>query len=168
MRLWIERLFRMILMEYWVGQPRMRLWIERHNTLLPTHRYQWSASYEAVNWKVQFCCECIPVVVVSLVWGCELKVVMITLLLIRCRSASYEAVNWKSNNINFSDSICGQPRMRLWIERKNQDMDGLKAEGQPRMRLWIERPWTYQTVFPKPGSASYEAVNWKNLVIVNW
>ena len=55
------------------GQPRMRLWIERKIAGFKPVKRAWSASYEAVNWK--------------LIDGDFLTVLW--------RSASYEAVNWK-------------------------------------------------------------------------
>ena len=99
------------------GQPRMRLWIEslsrfatscvlrvslvwgcelKGYEIISFSHIFWSASYEAVNWKANsdYIIKEAP------------------------RSASYEAVNWKSCIFwHLLTSCCGQPRMRLWIER---------------------------------------------------
>ena len=120
------------------GQPRMRLWIERSEMERLGYSSNWSASYEAVNWKIFTCFEAfqgvgqprmrlwierskllpsIHLMMVSLVWGCELKDLLKFALMPYHRSASYEAVNWKLSDIQAIGHITGQPRMRLWIER---------------------------------------------------
>ena len=76
-----------------------------------------SASYEAVNWKMQW----------------------LNIQKNRKRSASYEAVNWKTTKKEAREAGKGQPRMRLWIERMMPLLKNVPIAGQPRMRLWIER-----------------------------
>ena len=98
-----------------------------------------SASYEAVNWKINTILEYAITEGVSLVWGCELKGCLSVNSILFSGSASYEAVNWKFS-LSFSlDSASGQPRMRLWIERATAWKSETMWVGQPRMRLWIER-----------------------------
>ena len=142
-----------------------------------------SASYEAVNWKRLARLDERKRPEVSLVWGCELKGRMDMIILLWIRSASYEAVNWKIATSAMLSIGKGQPRMRLWIERRKAQkvfskeigqprmrlwiesfanmMKVKDRKGQPRMRLWIERWITSHYFFLLSRSASYEAVNWK-------
>ena len=102
-----------------LGQPRMRLWIERIMLLFlllwhlvslvwgcelkdsvagsSTSGDFWSASYEAVNWKTASSYRRNQAGTVSLVWGCELKEHFLSVKEMEHWSASYEAVNWKTN-----------------------------------------------------------------------
>ena len=184
MRLWIERSFSYGQNIRYVGQPRMRLWIERwilsvmQLFLLRSASYEavnWktirerygacycrSASYEAVNWKKEGLWCLLLCLRVSLVWGCELKERICSWSLNVSWSASYEAVNWKILGLRLVRIRIGQPRMRLWIERFSSVCGSVRVYGQPRMRLWIERCILRYTSFFFFWSASYEAVNWKH------
>ena len=79
----------------------------------------WSASYEAVNWKTErntgtFCHSR-----VSLVWGCELKVLLQNLPMTKAPVSLVWGCELKVTL--FTYFFCeneGQPRMRLWIERR--------------------------------------------------
>ena len=120
------------------GQPRMRLWIERG--IMRRH----------YNGKS-----------VSLVWGCELKVLHLLasshlllwsasyeavnwknllniMLSIIARSSSYEAVNWKSSEIRYNTNCERSASYEAvnWKIDLPPQVNGLS--GQPRMRLWIE------------------------------
>ena len=120
----------------------------------------WSASYEAVNWKTFS----------ERSHERAKGQPRMRLWIERCYFMRFSAVN------------PGQPRMRLWIERIPPIISSTRRNGQPRMRLWIERlckirkdcrDWVSlvwgcelkdHLSFPvehPPGSASYEAVNWK-------
>ena len=77
----------------------------------------WSASYEAVNWKIA----------------------VVLMLQMQKRSASYEAVNWKrkGNYIDEKGNRSASYEAVNWKTNHNKKIrNGL---GQPRMRLWIER-----------------------------
>ena len=99
MRLWIERALGVLTFGFACGQPRMRLWIESQKA---------GSRISSSRW-------------VSLVWGCELK-------------GMKEYLD--------SDLNPGQPRMRLWIESSTAPRGAMGYKGQPRMRLWIERKWS--------------------------
>ena len=58
--------------------------------------------------------------------------------------------------------------MRLWIERPPALPGRKNQSGQPRMRLWIERPSSSFTARSTRRSASYEAVNWKDIITEHW
>ena len=120
MRLWIEKQ-QALFYYFWVtGQPRMRLWIEKSMPLAYAYVCSGSASHEAVNWKVYLADETSG----------------------HTGSASHEAVNWKCSLtlsvgrllqvslawgcelktllfVFVANLLIGQPRMRLWIENCN-------------------------------------------------
>ena len=112
---------------------KMKCWIGRKQDFR-------SASSEAVNWKVK-----VSKNFFVLDW-----------------SASSEAVNWKTSSYSASRAALGQPHLRLWIERSNQPFRTEFRRGQPHLRLWIERFSAQDSNFEMVGSASSEAVNWKN------
>ena len=166
MRLWIERFIYFTKHKHKLGQPRMRLWIERWKkctlfrwkevSLVWGCELKVSPPFTFSGWDS-----------VSLVWGCELKVYTPISVIMQLLVSLVWGCELKVGWFRFKRDWCMLVSLVWGCELK-----GLWEFWRSASRV-VSLVWGCELKVKKrvlgfqalAGSASYEAVNWKEMIV---